>query len=208
MAHFRMKPGSKQKAVKAMTAAAEKRKKRIALALGIWAGDTVGEIQTELLAVGAHDQGTLQAATTHDPVQEKGTKLTVRMHNDLEHASVVEFGRKPKSGLPPPLLPLVGWAGRKGIIRNLPRNISFGGEWAKKWAASGAIMRRILKSKGTKKGKQKPLDPDVKDLLTVRMIANKIFEKGIVGRFPFTRVRDRRAKTMNREIAALVNSAR
>lgn len=188
-----------------MDAAMQRKKTQLASALGIWAGDTVADIQQELLAVGANDQGLLMAATISDPVRQEGRKLKVTVHNDLEYASVIEFGRRPRSGVPPPLLPLVGWAKRKGILSILPVNISFGGEWAKAWAASGAIFRAIKNRKGAKKSGGKPLDPVVRELLTVRAIANKIFEKGTVGRHPFSKVIDRRGRTFSQDIASLVS---
>jgi hypothetical protein len=179
------------------------RKKDLGKALGMWMDDTVGAMQDELIRIDANDQGQLVAATTRDPVRDEGRKLTCKGHNDAEHASVVEWGRLAKSGLPPPLLPLVAWAGRKGIV-DLPRNINFGGEWVKKWAASGAIFRAMKKGKSRSTGPKKPLDPQIRDLLIIRSIANKIFEKGIVGRHPFSRIWDRRSNTATRDIAALL----
>lgn len=166
--------------------------------------ETVGEMQEELLRIDANDTGQLVAATTRDPVRQEGHRLKTRGHNDAEHAPVVEWGRIPKSGLPPPLLPLVAWAGRKGIISSLPRNASFDGELAKKWAASGAIFRNSKKRRGPSTGPKKELDPQIRDMLIVRAIAQKIYEKGIAGRHPFTRVWDRRSRTATKDIAALL----
>ena len=203
MATFRPKRQSVNRAKKDLEAFARRKKKLVANALGMWMDDTVGQMQDELLAVGAYDQGFLAGATTRDPVKQTGPILSTKGHNDLEYASTAEFGRKAKQGKPPPLLPLVGWAGRKGIITHLPRNISFGGVWAKKWAASGAILRHMTGRKSPAK-KQKPLDPEIRDLLTIRLIAKKIYEKGTVARRPFSRVFNRRKPNAAKEIADLV----
>lgn len=203
-AKFRVKRSSLERAKKDLDAFMLEKKKKVSVALAFWADDTVGEIQQELHSVGAFDQGILSAATTRDPVKVEGSKIRVKIHNDLEYASVVEFGRSPGSGAPPPLLPLVGWARRKGIISRLPVNIHFGGEWAKYWSASAAIFWRIRNRKGRAKKKSKSLDPIIGEILTVRAIANKIFEKGTKGRRPFSKVHDRRALTITKEIAALL----
>ncbi len=170
----------------------------------LWGDETVADVQNMLQKVGAFDQGILAAATSRTDVTRVGQKLKIAVFNNQEHATVIEWGRTP--GSHPPLLPLVGWAGRKGIITSLPRNISFDGEWKKKWAASGAIFRAIKagKKSGGKSGKQKPMDPQVRDLLIVRFIADKIFRKGSKGRHPFTIVFDKRVRTFRRDIAATV----
>lgn len=207
-AKFRIKPDSKRKAVRKMDAIAKRKIQDVAKALAIVAGDIVGETQEELLKVDAKDQGGLIAATVNDPVRREGKYLKSKIHNDLEYASVIEFGRRPKQGLPPPLLPLVGWAARKGIIKNLPRNIGFGGRWAKLWAASGAIFKRLKEGrKGKSKGKT-AIDPEIKDMITIRSIANKIYEKGTKGRRPFSKVHDRRVKTITRDVANVLRSMR
>lgn len=163
-------------------------------------------IQQEITDVGAIDQGLLVGAMNRTEPVQQGTKLKVTVYNPQEYASVVEFGRRPGQGKPPPLLPLVGWAGRKGIIKSLPRNISFGGQWQKLWAASAAIFNRIKNGrKGTAKAQKKPLDPQIADMLKVRFIAQKIHEKGIAGRHPFSRVIDRRAPTFAADIRKLVS---
>ncbi|MDB5344261.1 MAG: hypothetical protein JWP89_2638 [Schlesneria sp.] len=203
MAQFRIKPNSKRKAKADMEAFAKRKKQALKKALGFWMGDTVGEMQDELVRIGANDTGQLIAATKHDPVREEGHRISARGYNDSEHAPVIEHGRSPHSGLPPPLLPLVAWASRKGIISSLPVNVSFDGELAEKWAASGSILRNMKKG-GAKKANTKPLDPQIRDLLIVRLIARKIFEKGIVGRHPFSIVWDRRSRTINKDIASLL----
>lgn len=174
-----------------------KKRRHLAVSLDVWAGDTVAQVQDELQKVGAFDQGTLAAATTKTPVTSSGTRLRVSVFNPLEYASVVEWGRRP--GFHPPLLPLVGWAGRKGIV-SLPRNISFGGEWKDKWAASAAILKNVRKGKTGGSRSDKPLDPVIRDLLIVRLIARKIFEKGSEGRHPFSKVFERRIRTFRRDI--------
>ncbi len=203
MAKFRFNPESKRRLNARMQTVAARKKKQLASALAMWADDTVGMIQGEINDVGAVDQGLLMDSTRRTAPAMFGTKLRVTVFNNMEYASVIEFGRRPRSGKPPPLLPLVGWAGRKGIISGVPRNISFGGEWEKAWAASGAIVRNMRR--GSKKGgKSKPLDPVVHALLIVRLIARKIFEKGFAGRHPFSITIDRRARTFRSDIAAAV----
>lgn len=179
-----------------------KQQKKAALALAEWADDLVAEIGHELLSLQIIDQGQLYAATTRSPVQLVGTRLRVVIFNPTEYAISIEFGRRP-GGKPPPLLPLVGWAGRKGII-SLPRNISFGGEWAAKWAASGAILRNMKKGRKSGKGSKKALDPQIRDLLIVRLIAQKIAEKGTKGRRPFAIAFDRKAASFHADIAAIM----
>jgi hypothetical protein len=173
--------------------------------LAEWADDLVAAIGREILSLQIIDQGILYAATTRSEVQRIGTKLRVVVFNPTEYAVVIEFGRRPKQGAPPPLLPIVGWASRKGIVQ-LPRNISFGGEWQKKWAASGAILRNI--KKGKKAGrpqKKREMDPEVRDLLIVRLIAQKIYEKGFQGRHPFSIAFDRKAQTFVSDIAGMLS---
>ncbi len=165
-----------------------------------WADGTVAEIQSLLRHIGAFDQGLLSAATQRTEPIWKGAKIKIVVFNPLEYAVVVEFGRRPGSGKPPPLLALVGWAARKGIVTSLPRNIGFGGEWAKKWAAAGAILRNMKKGGAKKSKSTKPLDPVIRDLLIIRLIAKKIHEKGTKGRHPFTIAFERRLRVLRKEV--------
>lgn len=204
MARFSWDPGSLDRFRRNLEGHRERLRKRLALGLEMWADGTVAEIRAELVRLKIYDQGFLQAATTRTAVQMRPGKLRITVYNPLEYASVVEWGRKP--GFHPPLLPLVGWAGRKGIIKNLPRNISFSGEWAKKWAASGAILRNL--KKGARKGgtgPSKPLDPEIHDLLIVRLIARKIFEKGTRARHPFSHSWERRARVFLKEVRGVID---
>lgn len=205
MARFRFRPDSTRKVSANIREFGVRKKRHLALALYSWAVDTKGDVQREYQVVGAFDQGITAAATDVSPVQQLGTKIRTTVFNPLEQASVIEFGRRARSGGPPPLLPLVGWSGRKGITTALPRNISFGGQWAKDWAASLAIFRAIERKGGGgggSKSRQEPLDPVVRDMLIVRLIARKIFEKGTVGRHPFTRAWDRRVRTFRQDVAS------
>ncbi len=176
-----------------------RKRKHFELALVVWADGTVAEIQTTLLKIGAFDQGLLAAATERTDPAWKGPKIGVVVRNPQEYASVVEWGRRPRSGAPPPLMAIVAWAGRKGIV-NLPRNMRFDGEWGKKWAASGAIFRNM--KKGGRKGARsaKPMDPVIRDMLIVRLIRHKIYEKGIKGRHPFTKSYERRMRVLKKEV--------
>lgn len=202
MAKFRFDGDSIRK-VKANIKAEGERKVRIyARSLELWADESISEIQAEIADIGAIDQGLLHAAMARTAVQRRGVMLKVTVFNPLEYATIVEFGRRPKQGVPPPLLPLVGWAGRKGIIHNLPRNVSFDGQWAKQWAASYVIWKNLKKRGGKGKKSDKPLDPVIRDMLIVRAIAAKIYEKGIKGRHPFARVWDRRMRTYAADVAA------
>lgn len=199
MARFRLNDDSLRRVRANVGKWSEKQKRVLGASLASWGQDTKGMVQEELLRVKAHDQGLLVAATDVTPVERRGTILHIAVFNPLEYASVIEFGRQP--GAHVPLLPLVGWAGRKGIVKHLPRNIGFGGEWAKVWAASAAILKNMKRGKSSG-GKKQPMDPVIYELLIIRLIAKKIFEKGSVGRHPFARVYDRRVRTFRRDIAA------
>ena len=205
MATFRPKPGSIEKLKRELAAVTEKKARRLSMALSSWGDEAVAAVWDEIRKVGAVDQGQLMGATTRSEPVRKGTKLGIRIFNPLEYASVVEFGRRGKRGAPPPLLPLIGWAKRKGIISVLPTNPSMA-SLRKELAASAAIARRAGKGGGSK-GPKKPLDPIVRELLIVRLIARKIFERGIVGRHPFTIAFTRKKRTINRDVARLVELA-
>lgn len=180
-----------------------KKTKKLAMALASWADDVIAEIGKELVEMHAVDQGVLMAATTRTPVTQQGPKIKVTIFNPMEYAVIVEFGRMAMSGKPPPLLPIVAWAVRKGIVTTLPVNMSFGDAYAKQWAASGAILRNMGKG-ASKSGKKKPMDPMVLDLLKVRLIAKKIYEQGIEGRHPFAKAWDRKSATFKQDIAKMV----
>ena len=154
----------------------------------------------EILRLKAFDEGILHAATQRTPVALSGTRLSVVVFNPMEYAVIVEFGRQP-GGKPPPLIPLVAWAVRHRIATFVPVNVTFGGEYAKAWAASAAIMKHLGEG-GGKSGKQKPMDPMVLDFLKVRMIAKKIAESGTAGRHPFTIAWERKAATFKADISA------
>jgi hypothetical protein len=195
--------GDSLRRVKAnIKAAGEKQVRILARSLEAWADDAVAEVQAEITDIGAIDQGILHAATTRTAAKKTGSVIRVTVFNPLEYATIVEFGRRPKQGLPPPLLPLVGWAGRKGIVTHLPRNIAFDGPYAKQWAASYAIWKALKKRSGSGKKSDKPLDPVIRDMLIIRAIAAKIYEKGIAGRHPFAKAFDRKAGSFAADIAA------
>lgn len=197
MARFRANPDDLRRVKANLEAYRQKQVQRYARALAIWADDTVGVVQAEILRVKALDQGLLHAATTRTDPERTGSKLKVIVLNPLEYATVVEWGRRP--GKYAKLLPLVGWAKRKGIITHVPANISFGGEWAKKWAASAAILRNMKRGAGKAKSRR-PIDPEVLDLLIVRLIARAIFEKGTKGRHPFSIAYEKRVRTFRADI--------
>jgi hypothetical protein len=201
MAKFNWNPESRRKLQASFQAHTQKEKKKLATALSLWADDTKGAIQGELVRIDAKDQGMLMAATDRTQPTMEPNRIKVTVFNNMEYASVIEFGRRP--GKHPPLLPLVGWSGRKGITKSLPRNITFGGVWAKYWAASGAIFRAMKNRKGTSKSERKPIKQEILDLLKVRLIANKIYEKGTKGKHPFTKVYERKRRTFVKDIAAL-----
>jgi hypothetical protein len=144
----------------------------------------------------------LEAATTKTPVTQVGSVFTVRVFNPIDYSVIVEFGRLP-GGKTPPLIPLVGWAVRHGIINSLPVNVTFD-MFPKQWAASAAILRNMGGGGSKGGGKQKPLDPIVLDLLTVRLIAKKIVDQGIAGRHPFTVAWERKVTTFKPDIAAML----
>ncbi len=208
MATFRIKNNAGLKL--ALQQYRNKSEHRFQIALDNW-----GELMTEtigesLLAVGAFDQGQTHAATHPEPTLKIGTELVKRVVNEAAQASVIEHGRGPRKGSPPPTIPLVGWAHRKGMLSALPVNVTFDGRWAKKWAAAFAIHNRN-KAGGSGSGKSKkskePLDPEIRDMLIVLGIRRKIFEKGIKGRFPFRKAYEIRRKTFVQDIAVVVRSA-
>lgn len=104
-----------------------------------------------------------------------------------------------------PVLPIVGWAGRRGIISSLPRNASFDGDLKKKWQAAFAIWRNIQNGGGKSKSKKKPIsDPQIRDMVIVLAIRHKIMTKGFRGRHPFANAFDRMARTFAKDVAGYV----
>jgi hypothetical protein len=201
MAKFRIKKASLDKITANLEALKLKKQKQLALALANWAQDVVEAIGKGLEDVNAIDQGILHAATAAGPVELIGTKLHIVIYNPLEYAVIVEWGRQP--GSHPPLLPLIGWSVRKGIVQNLPVNLS-PEAYAKQLAASAAILRNMHKGGGGGKGSSKPMDPVVHDLLIVRLIAKKISEKGVAGRHPFSIAWEQKIRTFQTDIAKMV----
>lgn len=205
MATFRIKNNTGLKA--ALRGYRDKSERRFRVALDYW-GDTMTEtIGQNIQAVGAIDQGQTLAATHPEPIVKIGTELVKRVVNEAAQASVIEFGRGARKGKPPPTIPLVGWAHRKGMLKALPVNVTFGGQWAKKWSAAFAIHNRNKKRGGGKSTKpKKPLDPEIRDMLVVLGIRRKIFEKGIKGRFPFRKAYEYRRSRFVQDIAQVVRS--
>lgn len=199
MARFRVKRDSVQKVSNNLQEYKKRKIRHFEMALAVWGDGTVAEVQQMLLKIGAFDQGLLAAATERSNPEWQGSKVRLFVRNGLEYASIIEWGRRAGSGKPPPLLAIAAWASRKGIV-NLPRNISFGGEWSDKWAAAGAIVRNMKKGRGSSADHKKPLDPVIRDLLIIRLIAKKIFEKGIRGRHPFTIAFERRMRVLRKEV--------
>lgn len=180
MAKFRPNKGSLDKLKKQMADAIERRAKLLVNALAMWGDDAVGEVREEIRKVGAVDQGLLMGSVQRTSPTRDKTRAVITVFSPLEHASVVEFGRRPRRGGPPPLAPLVGWAKRKGIISALPTN------------------------PGNLKGLKGVL---AKELQIVRAIAWSIFREGIAGRHPFTIAFTRKKKTIQKDVAALVELA-
>jgi hypothetical protein len=200
MAMFRINPASLN-AMKAKIAAYnEKQKSRLRFALQNWALDTVGEMKKEVEIVKAIDEGIMQASITCTTVAQIGTILSVIVYCPMEYAVIVEFGRQ-AGGKAPPLIPIVAWASRHGIV-NLPVNVSFD-MFPKEWAASAAILRNMGHGHSGK-GSNKPMDPITLDLLKVRLIARKIAESGVAGRHPFSIAWDRKSATFKQDIVAMV----
>lgn len=205
MATFRIKDDGNLK--KALESYRNKKESQFRIALDDW-----GELMTETIGqniqlVGAVDQGQTLAATHPEPTVKIGSTLLKRVVNEAAQSSVIEFGRQAKKGKPPPTIPLVGWAKRHGMLRALPVNVSFGGRYAKKWAAAFAIANRKHRGGGTaKKSKKNNLDPEILDMLVVLGIRRKIFEKGIKGRFPFRKAYEYRRARFVQDIATVVRS--
>lgn len=181
------------------------RERALVFGLTAWADDAVAEVQSEIQSIGAVDQGLLMGATTRSEPRVSGERLKISVFNPLEYAPVVEFGRRPKKGKPPPLAPLIGWARRKGIIKRLPANPSLS-SLQKELAASAAIIKNMGRGSGRSGGKKTLLDPVTRDLLTVRLIARKIFEQGIAGRHPFTIAFVRKKATITSDVARIVTA--
>jgi hypothetical protein len=201
MAKFRINPASLNAMKAKITAYDEKQKARLRFALQNWGIDMVGEMKREVEIVKAIDEGVMEASITCTTVAQFGTVLSVIVYCPMEYAVIVEFGRQP-GGKPPPLIPIVAWAVRHGIISSLPVNVSFG-MFPKEWAASAAILRNMGKGRSGK-GSNKPMDPITLDLLKVRLIAKKIAEHGVAGRHPFSIAWDRKSATFKRDIVAMV----
>lgn len=180
MAKFRPNRGSLDKLKKRLDEAMEKKARLLLNALDMWGDDAVAEVRQEIRKVGAVDQGMLSGSVTHTPPRRSRTRAIVTVFSPLEYASVIEFGRRPRRGGIPPLQPLIGWAKRKGIISALPTN------------------------PGNLKGLKGQL---AEELRIVRAIAWTIFEKGIEGRHPFTVAFMRKKRTIQRDVAAMVQLA-
>jgi hypothetical protein len=202
MAFFRIKKGSLSRIRERIPKEMKERERALVFGLTAWADDAVAEVQSEIQNVGAIDQGMLMGATTRSDPRVSSERLKISVFNPLEYAPVVEFGRRPKKGKPPPLAPLIGWARRKGLIKRLPANPSLG-SLQKELAASAAIIKNMGKGRGSG-GSRTPLDPVVRDLLIVRLVARKIFEHGIVARHPFTIAFFRKKATITSDVARMV----
>lgn len=203
MAFFRIKKGSLSRIRERIPKEMKDRERALVFGLTAWADDAVAEVQNEIQSVGAFDQGMLIGATTRSEPRVSSDRLKISVFNPLEYAPVVEFGRRPKKGKPPPLAPLIGWARRKGIIKRLPANPSLS-SLQRELAASAAIIKNMGHGSGRSGGKKTPLDPVTRDLLTVRLIARKIFEHGIAGRHPFTIAFFRKKATITSDVARTV----
>ena len=178
------------------------RERALVFGLTAWADDAVTEVQNEIQDIGAVDQGLLMGATTRSEPRVERDRLKISVFNPLEYAPVVEFGRRAGKGKPPPLIPLIGWARRRGMVRSLPVNPSLG-SLQKELAASAAILKHMGRGHRSS-GSRTPLDPVTRDLLTVRLIARKIFEQGIAGRHPFTIAFFRKKATIVSDVARTV----
>ena len=203
MAFFRIKKGSLARIRERVPKEMKSRERALVFGLTAWADDAVTEVQKEIQNVGALDQGLLMGATTRSDPRIDSSRLKISVFNPLEYAPVVEFGRRAKKGKPPPLAPLIGWARRRGMIKSLPANPSLS-SLQKELAASAAIIKNMGRGGGSSGGKRTPLDPVVRDLLTVRLIARKIFEQGIAGRHPFTIAFFRKKATITSDVARVV----
>lgn len=203
MARFRIKKGSIDRLRERIPKVKKQKEQALVFGLTHWADDAVTEVQSEIQKVGAIDQGMLLGATARSQPLLSGSRLKIAVFNPLEYAPVVEFGRRPKKGKPPPLQPLIGWAKRRGMLRSLPANPNLSA-LKEELIASSAILKRMGRGRGGR-GRRKPLDPIVRDLLTVRLIARKIFERGTRARHPFTIAFFRKKQTITRDVARTVN---
>ncbi len=202
MAKFRIKPASLQKVTANFKAATEKKIRRLTFAFGAWGDDVVAEIGDQIVKDGAVDQGLLHAATTRTAVARVGSKLKLKVFNAMEYAVIEELGRKP-GGKPPPILPIIGWAARHGMLHALGANPDMA-SLDKALAASAAIVRNVGHGGGKSGARKKPLDPIVRDLVTVRLIARKIAQQGVRARHSFSIAWDRKTRTFAKDLAAMV----
>ena len=176
MAKFRFSDDSKRRVTESIRAFGTRKVAHMSLALASWALDTKAAVQRQYIDVAAFDQGLLVASVDVTPVTMVGSKLRVVVFTPLEYASVVEFGRRANSGGRPPLLPLVGWAGRKGITTAVRATSPSAGSGRRRGALAGDHARHRARRRGRfqKKAKQEPLDPIVRDMLIVRLIAEDL----------------------------------
>ncbi len=211
MATFRVNKAKMEQLLARLSKAKQQQILKYTAALNTWSEELIAEIGQNILREHGVDQGQLIGSTTHEGAHLEGESLIRdRTFNPTEHASVYEFGRTP-GGKPPPARVMVGWASRHGLV-SLPKNIPNTTAWAKKWATAYAIMRNAenkkgggAKSKG-KKQNQKPLDPQVRDLMIVIGLARSIGKKGFRGRYPFTKALEVKRRTFLQDIAKLVRA--
>lgn len=159
--------------------------------------DIVADVIAEIGEVGAVDTRSLIASITASPIQMKGKFLIVNIFTDKEYAGIVEYGRRPGEK-PPPLRALIGWANRKQIIRNIPVTADISSEtYSKKLAGAYRIIKNAKQGGGASgSSSETDIDPVVKDFLILLSIQKAIGKMGIEGRFPMTKILNKRKKTL------------
>lgn len=177
------------------------------VALAQWGEDTVEDIGSLILKKKLVDQGQYLGSTSRDPVRFFGKVLRQAVYNNAEHVFTMEHGRKPREGKKPPLLPLIAWAKRHGMITALPTNVNLNSSLQKKLIAAYSIRKKVRQrgSKGSKK-KNTVEDPEIKDFMIAIGIKDAIWERGTKGHKVFTTIYERKRRTFAKDITRMIKS--
>ncbi len=140
----------------------------------IWGDETVADVRDMLRKVGAFDQGILAAATDRTNANDAGSKISLSVFNNMEYATVIEWGRTPGKKWPS-AQSLVGWAVRRGILKTIRVNDNIDRQYKEQWMTAIAITKRmwISKAGGGKNKKSEAIDPVVRDLVVLRLIQRR-----------------------------------
>lgn len=112
MARFRLNQKSASELLKKWAKEKEKFERVASQELYQIALDLEGEIKAAL----PHDTGVAQASVEALPAHRAGARIRVSVIAAAEYISIIEFGRRAGSRMPPPQA-LVPWAARHGMIK-------------------------------------------------------------------------------------------